>query len=270
MEHARDLQFPIGVDFRPEQLQASIDPVHSARPTLQFHDRADNPNPPTPPTSPDTSTHLQNGRPPPGSQPPRQADAIPPTANPNVPPNNPNLNPLQLLVVLPRGPNKNRLSPSATPSTQAATETATETPSKKPSDFDDILDRLDLNPTQTPQRSRRVFSDTLSRAVGQGAMGRGRRGGIPPQRKIDLKLGPSLGRQAIVEPERGQDLASALRRLNTTIVQNKLRQTANAQRFHTRKGMVAKQKKMVRWKRLFKVSFQSTVQKIQRMQTQGW
>jgi hypothetical protein len=38
MEHARDLQFPIGVDFPPEQLQASIDPAHSVRPSLQFHD----------------------------------------------------------------------------------------------------------------------------------------------------------------------------------------------------------------------------------------
>ncbi|OQD79132.1 hypothetical protein PENANT_c061G05562 [Penicillium antarcticum] len=166
-------------------------------------------------------------------------------------------------------PTTTKTTPSATPSTQS-TETATTTRDKKPSDFDDILDRLDLNPNNSAQRGRRIFTDSLSRAVGQGAMGRGRRGGPPPQRKVDLKLGPSLGRQAFVEPERGQDLATALRKLNTTIGQNKLRQTANAQRFHTRKGMVAKQKKMMRWKKLFKVSFQSTVQKIQRMQTQGW
>ncbi|KAJ6077577.1 uncharacterized protein N7446_000513 [Penicillium canescens] len=136
----------------------------------------------------------------------------------------------------------------AASSTQPTTKTATATRGKKPSDFDDILDRLDLNPKQdSPQRGRRIFTDSLSRA-----------------------LGPSLGRQAFVEPERGQDLATALRKLNNTITQNKLRQSANAQRFHTRKGMVAKQKKMMRWRRLFKVSFQSTVQKIQRMQTQGW
>lgn len=159
----------------------------------------------------------------------------------------------------------------AASSTQPTTKTATATRSKKPSDFDDILDRLDLNPKQNSSQSgRRTFTDSLSRAVGQGAIGRGRRAGPPPQRKVDLKLGPSLGRQAFVEPERGQDLATALRKLNTTIAQNKLRQSFNAQRFHTRKGMVAKQKKMMRWKRLFKVSFQSTVQKIQRMQTQGW
>ncbi|KAJ6154344.1 hypothetical protein N7485_012713 [Penicillium canescens] len=160
----------------------------------------------------------------------------------------------------------------AASSTQPTTKTATATRGKKPSDFDDILDRLDLNPKQdSPQRGRRIFTDSLSRAVGQGAIGRGRRfGGPPPQRTVDLKLGPSLGRQAFVEPERGQDLATALRKLNNTITQNKLRQSANAQRFHTRKGMVAKQKKMMRWRRLFKVSFQSTVQKIQRMQTQGW
>ena len=85
-----------------------------------------------------------------------------------------------------------------------------------------------------------------------------------------MKLGPTLGRQAHVEPERGTDLASALRKLQSTISQNKIRQEASAQRFHVRKGMVRKQKKMARWKRLFKFSFQGTVQKIQRMQAQGW
>lgn len=44
----------------------------------------------------------------------------------------------------------------------------------------------------------------------------------------------------------------------------------NQQKFHVRKGMVRKQKKMMRWKKLFKFSFQGTVKKIQRMQAQGW
>ncbi|KAJ6064161.1 hypothetical protein N7499_012841 [Penicillium canescens] len=152
----------------------------------------------------------------------------------------------------------------AASSTQPTTKTATATRGKKPSDFDDILDRLDLNPKQDSPSAAVASSQTASPAPGR------RFGGPPPQRTVDLKLGPSLGRQAFVEPERGQDLATALRKLNNTITQNKLRQSANAQRFHTRKGMVAKQKKMMRWRRLFKVSFQSTVQKIQRMQTQGW
>ncbi|KAJ5571191.1 hypothetical protein N7535_004851 [Penicillium sp. DV-2018c] len=141
------------------------------------------------------------------------------------------------------------------------------------SDFDDILNKLDLNKARAPPSShRRVFSDALSRAVGSGSQGgiRARLRAIPPARKVELKLGPTLGRQAHVEPGRGTDLAAALRKLHTTIVQNKIKQEANAQRFHTRKGMVRKVKKMQRWKKLFKFSFQGTVQKIQRMQAQGW
>jgi hypothetical protein len=155
--------------------------------------------------------------------------------------------------------------------TKIDTKTETKTENKSPSDFDDILNKLDLN--QRPrENSRRIFSDSLSRAVGQGAQSsmRFRSRGPPSVRKVELKLGPTLGRQAHVEPERGTDLASALRKLGSTIAQNKVRQDAAAQRFHVRKGMVRKQKKMVRWKRLFKVSFKGTVQKIQRMQAQGW
>lgn len=92
----------------------------------------------------------------------------------------------------------------------------------------------------------------------------------PPVRKVEMKLGPTLGRQIPVEPERGVDLGSALRKLGQTIGQNRIRQDSLAQRFHVRKGMVRKQKKMQRWQKLFKVSFQDTVKKIQRMQAQGW
>ncbi|CAG8947219.1 unnamed protein product [Penicillium salamii] len=159
-----------------------------------------------------------------------------------------------------------------TPSQPPATENKPEQP-KPVSDFDDILNKLDLN--QRPrdnQNSHRIFSDSLARAVGQGAQSAARLRSRPavPVRKIELKLGPTLGRQAHVEPSRGTDLASAIRKLGQTIAQNKIRQDSASQRFHVRKGMVRKQKKMQRWKKLFKVSFQGTVKKIQRMQAQGW
>ncbi|KAJ5787093.1 hypothetical protein N7457_002083 [Penicillium paradoxum] len=161
-------------------------------------------------------------------------------------------------------------SPTDEPTTVPEAAKKTQKPT---SDFDDILSRLELNkPRGAPSSQRRVFSDALSRAVGQGAQSslRSRSRAPLPTRKVELKLGPTLGRQAHVEPERGTDLASALRKLHTTIVQNKIKQEAHAQRFHIRKGMVRKQKKMLRWKKLFKFSFQGTVQKIQRMQAQGW
>ncbi|KAJ5143714.1 uncharacterized protein N7515_002501 [Penicillium bovifimosum] len=164
-----------------------------------------------------------------------------------------------------------RVPEAAAEAAQPAPEAAQ--PARTPfSDFDDILSKLDLNkPRNLPSTQRRVFSDALSRAVGGQDGVRSRYSRAPlPVRKVELKLGPTLGRQAHVEPERGTDLAAALRKLHTTIVQNKIKHEAIAQRFHTRKGMVRKQKKMQRWKRLFKFSFQETVQKIQRMQAQGW
>ncbi|KAJ5474464.1 hypothetical protein N7475_004030 [Penicillium sp. IBT 31633x] len=171
-------------------------------------------------------------------------------------------------------PSQKAPSTSTTPTDQPSTAPAAAQTEQKPvSDFDDILSRLELNkPRGAPSSQRRVFSDALSRAVGQGTQSSFRpRSRAPlPARKVELKLGPTLGRQAHVEPERGTDLAAALRKLHTTIVQNKIKQEAHAQKFHIRKGMVRKQKKMQRWKKLFKFSFQGTVQKIQRMQAQGW
>ncbi|KAJ5502353.1 Ribosomal protein S21 [Penicillium fimorum] len=159
-----------------------------------------------------------------------------------------------------------KVAPEATP--RAAQQ------ARKPvSDFDDILSRLDLNkPREAPSSQRRIFSDSLSRAVGEGAQSSYRaRSRVPlPARKVELKLGPTLGRQALVEPERGTDLGGALRKLQATLSQNSVRHDAHSQKFHVRKGMVRKQKKMARWKKLFKFSFQGTVKKIQRMQAQGW
>lgn len=168
---------------------------------------------------------------------------------------------------------KQPLKPTSPTDQPTTVPEAAEQTRKPSSDFDDILSKLELGKRRdVPSSQRRVFSDALSRAVGQGTAGGYRLRSRPPlpTRKVELKLGPTLGRQAHVQPERGTDLASALRKLQITIAQNKIKQEANAQRFHVRKGMVRKQKKMQRWKKLFKFSFQATVQKIQRMQAQGW
>lgn len=166
---------------------------------------------------------------------------------------------------------KQAQKPTSEPSTAAPRAAQ---PARKPvSDFDDILSRLDLSkPREASSAQRRIFSDSLSRAVGEGAQSSYRaRSRVPlPSRKVELKLGPTLGRQIQVEPERGTDLGAALRRLQATISQNSVRHDAHEQKFHVRKGMVRKQKKMERWKKLFKFSFQGTVKKIQRMQAQGW
>ncbi|KAI9924962.1 hypothetical protein ASPWEDRAFT_45085 [Aspergillus wentii DTO 134E9] len=176
--------------------------------------------------------------------------------------------------------------PSSTPSVtnQSSNKNNSQPQRSSPSsDFDQILNKLDLgsrNASQTPSESsqggqtrnrpqQRVFSDalSLSRAVGVSAETENYR---QPVRRVELKLGPSLGRQVHVEPEKGMDLASAHRVLASSINANGIRRQANKQRFHVRRGQLRKDLRMARWRKLFKFSFDKTVSKIQRMRAQGW
>ena len=148
----------------------------------------------------------------------------------------------------------------------------------QPSDFDQILDKLNLDSqapnSQSPYSSssspRQPGADRISvtNAVGAAISP----SGAPdrPLRKVSMKLGPSLGRQVPVEPERGLDLTASLRILHRACQQNRVRQDAQAQRFHVRRGQMKKNKRIVRWRRLFKYSFNHTVDRINRMRAQGW
>ncbi|PYH72127.1 mitochondrial 37S ribosomal protein bS21m [Aspergillus vadensis CBS 113365] len=169
------------------------------------------------------------------------------------------------------------------PTRQTQQPSSTSTPTQKPTDFDQILNKLNFNNTPTtpttsnaaaaatPGSTTRAFNDSLSlsRAVGLSAETDGLRTATS-LRKIDLKLGPTLGRQVTVEPERGMDLPAALRSLSTVIGQNKMKQSLMKQKYHVRKGMVRKQLRMQRWRKLFKFSFQATVKRIQKIRGQGW
>lgn len=173
---------------------------------------------------------------------------------------------------------------SETPTPQTTEQTTPDSKGTKGrvSDFDEILNNLDLGKrTQTkPQivtninNRRRVFSDSgsVSRAVtdGVGQQAWREQAAQLANRKTELKLGPTLGRQVHVEPERGVDLAAAIRNLQITVNANKIKQQYHEQKFHMRKGAVRKQLRRTRWRKLFQFSFQETVKKIQRMQAQGW
>jgi hypothetical protein len=143
------------------------------------------------------------------------------------------------------------------------------------SDFDEILNKLDLGNRSTLNSKgepRRVFSDAVSRSV--GGVGsqtfKDRAAQQLASRKLELKLGPTLGRQVHVEPERGVDLPAAIRQLEITCSMNKIKANAHEQKFYKRKGAVRKELRRTRWRKLFRFSFQETVKKIQRMQAQGW
>lgn len=92
----------------------------------------------------------------------------------------------------------------------------------------------------------------------------------PKVPRVEFKLGPELGRQVIVEPERGIDLNGALRQLNMSLSANRVRSQKSQQKFHIRRGQMRKNLKSSRWRRLFKFSFAQTVAKVQRMKAQGW
>lgn len=116
---------------------------------------------------------------------------------------------------------------------------------------------------------RRSSSDplALSRAVSESAETDSYR---TPVRRVELKLGPELGRQVHVDPDRGVDLAAALRNLQINCAVNRIRGQANFQKFHVRRGQRTKDQRRERWRKLFKFSFQKTVGKIQKMRAQGW
>ncbi|OJJ81620.1 mitochondrial 37S ribosomal protein bS21m [Aspergillus glaucus CBS 516.65] len=168
----------------------------------------------------------------------------------------------------PSNPQGNEQSPS-----QPATKTPrfTTTPPRQPADhgdFETVLNKLNFNRKQTPTNSEKPdAASSLSRDVGASAKTDNYR---QPVRRVELKLGPSLGRQVHVEPEKGYDLEAALRTLNAACFQNKILQTQRRQKFHVRRGQMRKNMRMERWRKLFKFSFVNTVTKIQKMRSQGW
>lgn len=162
-------------------------------------------------------------------------------------------------------------TPSAPTNPFSKTPRFTTTASRQPADhgdFETVLNKLNFNRKQTPTNSENPdAASSLSRDVGASAKTDNYR---QPVRRVELKLGPSLGRQVHVEPEKGYDLEAALRTLNAACFQNKILQTQRRQKFHVRRGQMRKNLRMERWRKLFKFSFVNTVTKIQKMRSQGW
>ncbi|KAL2815296.1 hypothetical protein BJX63DRAFT_163321 [Aspergillus granulosus] len=88
--------------------------------------------------------------------------------------------------------------------------------------------------------------------------------------KVNLNLGPTLGRTVEVDPGNGVRLPDAIRRLQSRLNANNVKFDFNSQRHHVRKGMVKKTLRRRRWRKLFKFSFQHTLAKVERMRKQGW
>ena len=183
---------------------------------------------------------------------------------------------------------------SLTPETEVSMTSKNQTPqtqtppAESTSPYDQILDKLKLNSERAAQttksmkesiRQDRAISlsekaiartkeeHSVSIAVKESAETESYRVQI---RRVDLKLGTALGRQIHVEPEKGVDLAAAIRNLQINCSLNRVRAQSNQQKFHIRRGQRRKDLRRERWKKLFKFSFSKTVGRIQRMRAQGW
>jgi hypothetical protein len=83
----------------------------------------------------------------------------------------------------------------------------------------------------------------------------------------ELRLTATLGRSIPVASGR---LKIALNMLGSQVSRNKVKKDAINQRFHTRRGIVKKQLKSERWRRMFKAAFQHTVARCEKLRRQGW
>lgn len=83
-----------------------------------------------------------------------------------------------------------------------------------------------------------------------------------------MRLVPRLGRTVSVS--KNVDLARSFKLLGMQVVQNKIRQDFQAQRFHERPGLKRKRLKSERWQRRFRKGFKETVKRVKELTKQGW
>ncbi|KAL2800248.1 hypothetical protein BJX66DRAFT_291588 [Aspergillus keveii] len=177
-------------------------------------------------------------------------------------------------------------APSA-PSTYSETAAPSEQPPSKSSPFkfsrkstaalkeetetggsiDGILDEMRINkpapptPTTNTLSKEHTGADDFARAVAKDS--------VSSNWKVNLQLGPTLGRSVHIEPGRVR-LPDAIRILNSRLSQNNVRGDSFTQKHHVRKGLLKKNLRMRRWRKLFKYSFTHTLAKVERMRKQGW
>ncbi|KAL2839554.1 hypothetical protein BJX68DRAFT_197765 [Aspergillus pseudodeflectus] len=135
------------------------------------------------------------------------------------------------------------------------------------SSIEGILQEINFNkPTpSTPATSNPSKGDTGADAFASA----GAKDLVNPVLKVNLQLGPTLGRSVHIEPGRIR-LPDAIRILNSRLSQNNVRGDSFTQKHHVRKGLLKKNLRMRRWRKLFKYSFTHTLAKVERMRKQGW
>lgn len=151
---------------------------------------------------------------------------------------------------------------------------------RKLGDVSDILNQLGMRKPQTQNRSNNMdslFPETQGTAKSPSIAQLSQRVKTSLSRsdpfkppKANLRLGPSLGRTVAVDNGRGFDATRAIRTMEGMCARNNVRHQEREQRFHLRRGQKRKDLRSKRWRKLFNVSFQKTLQRCQRMRQQGW
>lgn len=83
-----------------------------------------------------------------------------------------------------------------------------------------------------------------------------------------LRLSPSLGKS--IEVTGGVDLTRAFQKMEAICGRNRVRSDLMRQRFHVRRGQDKKNRRIERWRKLFKEGFIAECSRVRRMRRQGW
>lgn len=93
---------------------------------------------------------------------------------------------------------------------------------------------------------------------------------LRPRAVRTIESSPSVGRTVELNPNRGVDLARALRQLRFECTKNNVLKDQFRQRFHERPGIKRKRLKRERWRVRFNQGFRAMVQKVLAMRRKGW
>ncbi|EEH03078.1 conserved hypothetical protein [Histoplasma capsulatum G186AR] len=215
-----------------------------------------------------TSAPLNSSeKPPPSSQPGPEGESGSPQQQSQLQPQ-PRLR--QNQPVKPWSPGDLLKGPSKSP-TLRNSSTSTSNKDDNLAKVTDILNNF-IPRSNQPRQANNPFQPRTSQDAAmyrqvREAVGQSQKFRVPT---VNMRLGPELGRTVAVDPKAGVDVATAFQMMETRVRRNKVKSMMMKQRFHVRRGQLKKQLRMERWQKLFKMSFQHTVRRCEKLRKQGW
>jgi hypothetical protein len=102
--------------------------------------------------------------------------------------------------------------------------------------------------------------------------------GPPPPQNLHIpdeeikypRLNPSTGRTVTLDSAKGRDIVRGIGMLGSMMSRNKVKSDFHKQKFHERPGLKRKRLKSERWRKKFKVEFESVCSRVQELTRKGW